>query len=66
MVDRVAPFHDPTSSAPVSISVSIDIPMDSNHPDFSQLQRLRDAVVRKAKGPERLEKQFPELVRDAI
>ena len=40
--------------------------MDSNHPDFAQLQRLRDAVVRKAKGPERLEKHFPELVRDAI
>lgn len=44
----------------------VDGAMDANHPDFAQLQRLRDAIVRKANGYERLARNFPEIVRDAI
>ena len=40
--------------------------MDATHPDFAQLQRLRDAIVRKANGYDHLASAFPELVRDAI
>jgi len=40
--------------------------VDSNHQDFVQLNRLRDAIVLKAHGRDRLVSRFPELVRDAI
>lgn len=40
--------------------------MDNSHPDFAALQRLREALVAKARGEERLVLKFPELVRDAI
>jgi hypothetical protein len=40
--------------------------MDSSHPDYAQLQRLRDALVKQARGHDRLVTKFPELVRDAI
>ena len=40
--------------------------MDSGHPDFARLKRLRDAIVDKARGHDRLVSKFPNLVRDAI
>lgn len=40
--------------------------MDSSHPDFAQLEKIRRAIIGKAKGEERLLSSFPILVRDAI